>query len=72
MARELLLEARKAVLQGISPALEKQRDKRRVRAIKTFGAAMETWLAHARADSTRAARKHIIDRDILPVFRIGC
>ena len=48
MARELLLEARKAVLQGISPALEKQRDKRRVRAIKTFGAAMETYLAHTR------------------------
>ena len=70
MARELLLEARKAVLQGISPALEKQRDKRRVRAIKTFGAAMETFLAHTRwADSTRAARMHIIDRDILPVFK---
>ena len=49
MARELLLEARKAVLQGISPALEKQRDKRRVRAIKTFGAAMETFLAHTRS-----------------------
>ena len=70
MARELLLEARKAVLQGISPALEKQRDKRRVRAIKTFGAAMETYLAHTKwADSTRAVRKHIIDRDILPVFQ---
>ena len=70
MARELLLEARKAVIQGISPALEKQRDKRRVRAIKTFGAAMETFLAHTRwADSTRAARMHIIDRDILPVFQ---
>lgn len=70
MARELLLEARKAVLQGISPALEKQRDKRRVRAVKTFGAAMETYLAHTRwADSTRAARMHIIDRDILPVFQ---
>ena len=70
MARELLLEARKAVLQGISPALEKQRDKRRVRAIKTLGAAMETYLAHTRwADSTRAVRKHIIDRDILPVFK---
>lgn len=39
-------------------------------AIKTFGTAMETWLANARlADSTRAMRKHIIDRDILPVFQ---
>ncbi|WP_027793654.1 tyrosine-type recombinase/integrase [Paraburkholderia acidipaludis] len=70
MARELLLDARKAVLKGTSPALEKQREKRRVTDIKTFGAAMDTFLAHTRwADSTRAARKHIIDRDILPVFR---
>ena len=62
--------ARKAVLKGTSPALEKQREKRRVVAIKTFGAAMDTWLANARlADSTRAMRKHIIDRDILPVFK---
>ena len=64
MARELLLEARKTVLQGVSPALEKQRAKRRVTAIKTFGAALDTWLDNARlADSTRAMRKHIIDRD---------
>ncbi|MCP2515545.1 tyrosine-type recombinase/integrase [Achromobacter mucicolens] len=70
MARELLLEARKSVQARISPALEKQREKRRVVAIKTFGAAMEAWLANARlADSTRAMRKHIIDRDVLPVFR---
>ncbi|WP_031340805.1 tyrosine-type recombinase/integrase, partial [Xanthomonas maliensis] len=70
MARELLLEARKSVQAGISPAIEKQRAKRRVTAIKTFGAAMDAWLANARlADSTRAMRKHIIDRDILPVFR---
>ena len=70
MARELLLDARKAVLKGTSPALEKQREKRRVVAIKTFGTAMDTWLTNARlADSTRAMRKHIIDRDILPVFQ---
>jgi integrase len=70
MARELLLDARKTVLKGISPALEKQREKRRAVAIKTFGTAMDTWLANARlADSTRAMRKHIIDRDILPVFQ---
>lgn len=31
---------------------------------------METYLANVKwADSTRAARKYIIDRDILPVFR---
>jgi hypothetical protein len=64
MARELLLDARKAVLKGMSPALEKQREKRRVHAIETFGTAMDTWFANAKlADSTRAMRKHIINRD---------
>ena len=57
MARELLLDTRKAVLKGSSPTLEKQREKRRVTDIKTFGAAMDTFLAHARwAHSTRAVR----------------
>ncbi|WP_320442711.1 integrase arm-type DNA-binding domain-containing protein [Herbaspirillum sp. alder98] len=70
MARELLLDARKSLLKGISPALEKQREKRRVIAIKTFDTAMDAWFVNAKlADSTRAMRKHIIDRDILPVFR---
>ncbi len=59
MAREPLLDARKSVRYGISPVLEKQRDKRRVVPIKTFGAAMDTWLANARlADSTRRAQAH--------------
>lgn len=70
LAREMLVDARKTVLKGMSPALEKQREKHRVDAINTFGLAVETYLAHTRwADSTRAVRKHIIDRDILPVFR---
>lgn len=42
MARELLLDARRSVRNGISPALEKQRDKRRVVVIKTSGAAVDT------------------------------
>jgi integrase len=37
MAREKLLDAKKAVAQGKSPALEKQREKRRLTAAKTFG-----------------------------------
>lgn len=53
MARELLLDARKSVRNGISPALEKQRDKRRVVAIKTFSAAMDTCLANARLSTPR-------------------
>lgn len=47
MACELLLDKRKTVLKGISPALERQRKKRRVVGIKTFGTPTETWLANA-------------------------
>jgi len=70
MARERLLDAKRSVDQGLSPALEKQRAKRRLTAARTFGKMTERWLADARmADSTRPMRKHIIDRDILPVFQ---
>ncbi|MEK6296335.1 MAG: Arm DNA-binding domain-containing protein, partial [Paraburkholderia tropica] len=48
MARELLLDARKSVLKGISPSLEKQREKRRVTDIKSFGMAMDAYLANTR------------------------
>ena len=69
MAREKLLDAKRMVAQGNSPSLEKQRAKRRLTAAKTFGEVLKSWLADARkADSTRAMRKSIIDRDILPVF----
>ena len=70
MARERLLDARRLVVQGVSPALEKQRAKRRLIAASTFGQMMERWMTDARmADSMRAMRKHVIDRDILPVFQ---
>jgi integrase len=70
MAREKLIDAKKAVAQGKSPALEKQREKRRLTAAKTFGDVASKWLADARmADSTKAMRKSIVDRDILPAFQ---
>ncbi len=70
MAREKLIDAKKAVAQGKSPALEKQREKRRLTAAKTFGDVTEKWLAGARMDdSTKAMRKSIVDRDILPAFQ---
>lgn len=69
LAREKLLDAKRMVAQGNSPSLEKQRAKRRLTAAKTFGEVLKSWLADARmADSTRAMRKSIIDRDILPLF----
>ncbi|MFT9637501.1 tyrosine-type recombinase/integrase [Alcaligenes phenolicus] len=70
LARERLIDAKKAVAQGKSPALEKQREKRRLTAAKTFGDMLARWLADARmADSTRAMRKNIVDRDIFPVLQ---
>lgn len=59
IARERLLDAPKTVRKGISPAIEKQCEKRRMVSIKTFAAAMDAWLANAKlADGTRAMRKH--------------
>ena len=70
MARERCMEARKAIAQGISPAQEKQREKSRLAEAKTFGEYTHRWLAeHRMADSTKAMRKTVIDRDILPVFQ---
>tara|TARA_A100001391_G_scaffold37386_1_gene20516 strand:+ start:11780 stop:13036 length:1257 start_codon:yes stop_codon:yes gene_type:complete len=70
VAREKCLDAHKAVSEGISPAQEKQRSKRRLKDARSFGEFGERWLAEARmADSTRAMRKTIFDRDILPMFR---
>jgi integrase len=70
MARERCMEARKAIAQGVSPAQEKQREKSRQAEAQTFGEYTKSWLAeHRMADSTKAMRKTVIDRDILPVFQ---
>lgn len=69
-ARERLLDAKRSVYLGLSAALKKQWAERRLTAAETFGQMTERWLADARmADSTHSMRKHIIDRDILPVFQ---
>jgi integrase len=70
MARERCMEARRAIAQGISPAQEKQREKSRQAEAQTFGEYTKRWLdEHRMADSTKAMRKTVIDRDILPVFQ---
>jgi integrase len=69
-AREKLIDVRRAISEGRSPAQEKQREKRRLQEAKNFGEFGERWLQEARmADSTRAMRRSIFERDILPVFR---
>lgn len=69
-AREKLIDAQRAIVEGRSPAQEKQREKRRIKEAKSFGEFGERWLQEARmADSTRAMRRSIYERDILPTFR---
>ena len=69
-AREKVIDARRASAEGRSPAQEKQREKRRLQEAKSFGEFGERWLQEARmADSTRAMRRSIFERDILPAFR---
>lgn len=70
MARERCLDARREVREGRSPAIEKQREKRRLREAKSFGEFGETWFEKApMADSTRAMRRSIWNRELEPKWR---
>ena len=69
-AREMCMEARRAIREGRSPAIEKKREKRRIKEAKSFGVFGEKWMVDApMADSTRAMRRSIFERDLLPVWR---
>jgi integrase len=69
-AREKCLDARRLVEHGISPSHEKQREKRRLLEAKSFGEFGERWFKEApMADSTRAMRRSIFDRDLVPAFK---
>jgi integrase len=69
-AREATIDAKRAVFEGRSPAQEKQRDKRRIKEAKNFGEFGERWLVKApMADSTRAMRRSIFERELLPVWK---
>ena len=69
-AREQCLQARRSVSEGKSPALEKQRKKRRLKEAKNFGDFGERWIANApMADSTRKGRRTIYERDVLPLWQ---
>lgn len=46
-ARELCIDAKRAIAEGRSPAIEKQRDKRRLLEAKSFGEFGEKWLTAA-------------------------
>ncbi len=69
-AREKLIDAKRAVQEGRSPAREKQQQKRRLKEAKSFGQFGERYFQEAQmADTTRAMRRTIYERDILPKFR---
>jgi Arm DNA-binding domain len=69
-AREKCIDAKRMIQEGVSPAIEKQRDKRRIREAKSFGEFGEKWLAASpMADSTRAMRRSILERELLPHWR---
>jgi integrase len=69
-ARERCIEARKAVKAGLSPAQEKQREKRRLADAHNFGEFAEAYFRESKmADSTRAMRRHVYDRDIAPAWK---
>lgn len=46
-ARELCLDAKRMIAEGRSPAIEKQREKRRIKEAKSFGEFGEKWLTGA-------------------------
>lgn len=66
-AREKLIDAKRDIEAGVSPAVEKQRAKRRLKEAKSFGQVGRKWMDQAAmADSTRDMRRAIFDREIMP------
>lgn len=69
-AREKLIDAKRIISEGRSPAREKQHEKRRLKEAQRFDGFGEKWFEESRmADSTKAMRRTIYERDILPTFR---
>lgn len=69
-AREMCMDAKRAVREGRSPALEKRRERNFLKDKNLFGQWAEMWLKDATmADSTRSMRKSILHRDILRPFK---
>ncbi|MEO0643376.1 MAG: tyrosine-type recombinase/integrase [Pseudomonadota bacterium] len=69
-AREKCIDARRMVSEGLSPAQEKQRQKRRIKEAKSFGEFGEKWLEKSpMAESTRAMRRAIFERELLTVWK---
>ncbi|WP_430641185.1 tyrosine-type recombinase/integrase [Brevundimonas albigilva] len=69
-ARERLFEIKRTIASGVSPALEKQRAKRRLQEARSFEHVAQRWMDTApMADSTRNMRRSIFNREVLPQWR---
>lgn len=69
-ARERLFEIKRTIADGVSPALEKQRAKRRLKEARSFEHVAQRWMDTApMADSTRNMRRSIFNREVLPQWR---
>ena len=69
-ARERLFEIKRTIAEGVSPALEKQRAKRRLKEAHSFEHVAQRWMDTApMADSTRNMRRSIFNREVLPQWR---
>jgi hypothetical protein len=64
-ARERCLDAKRMIAEGRSPAIETQREKRRIKKAKSFGEFGEKRLANA----PMAMRRSIVARELRPVWR---
>lgn len=68
-ARELLIDAKKQLNAGISPAAAKRDGIRQAHGAEKFAVHTDRYMAYVTlADSTRAMKQSVIDRDILPVL----
>ena len=68
-ARGMVVDARRLIASGVSPAGEKRRKKDVVAAAKSFGHWARDWIEkYKMAESTRAMRRSVLERDLLPRF----
>lgn len=68
-AREELIAAKKLLKAGQSPAAAKRDGIKKIRGAETFAVHTDSYMKHViLADSTRAMKQAVIERDILPVL----
>ncbi|EGQ6005998.1 tyrosine-type recombinase/integrase [Escherichia coli] len=68
-AREELIAAKKLLKAGRSPAAAKRDGIKKIRGAETFAVHTDSYMKHViLAESTRAMKQAVIDRDILPVL----